>query len=141
MGNWRRANVIGTVDDGEVGALRKALTFDPKTYEGFGPLSNGGIAGLPMWATPTFNVVGNLGERGYDEESIAEHLETLAEAAPSLRCVVHLGGDYETDDCVKTITIADGKTQITEPQVDVLGAIPEAQMQGHLMAMLSGGLA
>lgn len=138
MGNWRRVSVIGTCDVGEVAALRNRVIANMKTFENFGPLSSyGGLAGLPMWALPTFSVVGNLAERGYGEEEVAEHLEELAKVAPSLRCVVHIGDHYESETCVASVALSEGAATILEPQAERVEDIPKAQMREHLSRALS----
>jgi hypothetical protein len=128
MGNWRRANIVGSVDEAEVDALREAIMYDRKTFEGFGPLCNGGVCGLPVWAQPTFNATGNLAERNYDGESVLEHLVELAKVAPSLQCFVHIGGDHESDTCTETVVFADQRGRVIDPQISELGMMSEVQM-------------
>jgi hypothetical protein len=122
-------------------ALRKAITSfdinDPQTFENFHCLCNGGMAGLPMWAMENISVVGNLAERGYGEESVAETLEDIAKTVPDLAVKVHLGGDYETSECVATIALENGKASVGPPEREKIPDTPEAQMTGHLVNQLN----
>ncbi len=105
MGNWRTVTITGTCDQEHVAALRKAL--DPgRDYSNFHPLVCGGIAGLPNWAATSFNVTGNLAERGYDAEDVAETFtEKLLPVAPSLTCKVHVGDNNEAANCIATVKV------------------------------------
>jgi hypothetical protein len=79
------------------------------------------------------NFTGNLGERGYGPESVAEELERIAAVCPSLKVKVHCGGDYETLDCVATVSLESGKAKVGDPEVQTIGPIPDGQMmQGFL---------
>jgi hypothetical protein len=136
MGNWIRVNIVGTCAEAEIDALQAAIT-PTRDYDNFGPLSSAcGLAGLPMWALKTFNVVGNLAERGYDAESVAEHLESIVERVPSLECMVHVGADYESEKCVATVVAGSGKVTVVDPVVKSIGEIPAAQSVGHLFQQL-----
>lgn len=135
MGNWRRAQIVGTCDAGEVAALRAHLDFGGN-LERFGPLCSGGICGLQMWPAERISALGNLAERGYSDEAIAEHLTELAALAPSLRVKVHVGGDYETDECVATITLDEHGARVGLPEIKELPKIGEGQMAMGLLAQL-----
>jgi hypothetical protein len=109
MGNWRTARIIGTCAVDQVD-----------------------------WTGAAFDRTGNLAERGYDEKRVAEHLEQLAKAAPSLRCKVHLGGDYESKDVVSLISLEGGKATIGPPGDVTSLEIPEDQMQSNLLSAMFG---
>lgn len=139
MGNWIRVNVVGTCDEDDVPALAEKLKFDVNddtTMDNFGPLVCGGICGLPPWAAVTFNVIGNLAERDYDAHGVAKHLEQLADAAPSLRCKVHVGSDYEADECIATVTLEGGKATVGRNEIETIAEINQSQAMGNLMAQL-----
>ena len=135
MGNWRTVNIVGTTNDEDAIRVSNYLSGGFKSPN-FGCLHNGGLCGLPNWGKTNIDVVGNLGERDYDENDIKEELEKIAKFAPSLNVSVHLGDNYEETNCVKTIVIENGIAEIIEPQVDEIRAIPEAQMQSALFAQL-----
>lgn len=137
MGNWRRANVVGTCGAEDVKRLEEKLSFDEETLDNFGPLVCGGIAGLPNWGRKSFDVVGNLAERDYSAEQVGRHLEKLRGVCPSLRARVHLGGDYEVDECVETVVLGDdGKAAVVSPEVEALREIEPQQMDGALLRIL-----
>lgn len=137
MGNWRRVQIIGTCDESDVRPLRVAL--DPgRDYSNFHPLVCGGICGLPNWAKPEIAVVGNLAERGYDADSVAETLTDLAKTAPSLRVKVHCGSDYEDAPCTATVTLGeDGVAIVGPPEVEAIPDLDEGQMHRNMLAQLS----
>lgn len=134
MGIWNRAMIVGTCGEKDVGALSRALVYDRRTMAGFHCLCNGGICGLPNWAAENINAVGNLAERGYDANSVAETLEDLAKAAPSLSVKVHVGKDGEADECEATVTLSDGKAAVGPPEIATLDKISDAQMRRNFSA-------
>jgi len=136
MGNWTRVRIEGYCIESEVPSLRRhleAIFMDPS----WGPLHNGGLAGLPNWGLAVIDVVGNLGERGFDSEDVADALRTIGVIAPSLFVRVHMGGDYESAECVATVELCDGKTTIGEPKIKEIPDITEEQMEAALFRQLS----
>ena len=123
MGNWRRVKIEGTCDREHVEALREALTLRDDLDNFHCLIHTCGIFGLPNWAALKIAAVGNLAERGYDEDSIAATLQELSTVAPSLKVCVHVGGDNEADDCVATVVLAEGAAEIIGPQIDTLPAV------------------
>lgn len=140
MGNWRRAHLVGTCDRGEAGKLRRVIRMDlsvPDFDQPFYPLSaTGGVCGLPMWPDEEIDAVGNLAERDYDAEDVADCLRKLLTVAPSLELEVHLGGEYEADECVATVVCRDGEVSVEEPRVDEVPEVPVGQMQENLLRSL-----
>jgi len=136
MGNWRTVTIKGTCDVRDVPALKEEL--DPgKDYDNFHCLSNtSGLCGLGMWSGKTIDASGNLAERDYSVESVAETLEGLAKVAPTLSVKVHCGGDYEDKTCVATVTLADGKATIGKPEVETVEGVSDETMQRKMMAAL-----
>lgn len=138
MGNWHRAQIIGTCPADQVEALRAAL--DPgRNYENFHALVCGGLAGLPNWANETFSVVGNLAERELDAESVQEALEDLFGVAPGIECKVHIGGDYESSECVATVTATNGDALVGDPEIETIPDVPDHQMRSSLLSQLARG--
>lgn len=137
MGNWRTANVVGTCDRSEIRELEQAIQWrrDDRNQE-LHCLMGGGVCGLPNFAKPSFDVVGNLFERGYDEDSVKRALELLTKVAPSLECKVHLGGDYESKEVVFTITLEGGVATVGPPEQAEISEISETQMQQNLIQQL-----
>lgn len=139
MGNWRRVQIVGTCGSQDVAALKAAITVD-RDYTNFYCLSHtSGICGLPMWASTEINAVGNLAERGYDAESIAEALEEIAQKVPSLAVKVHVGNDYEADDCIATVQLVNGETTVLDPEVQTIPELSKSQMNTNLMSQLMRG--
>ena len=128
MGNWRRVHIQGSCDYSEIQILKSAITYNRNTLEGFHCLVNGGICGLPNWASESINAVGNLAERDYDEFDIEEALLEISVKVPSLSVKVHLGNDNESNDCVNTIILNNGSVEIKDPEVSKIPEISESQM-------------
>ena len=136
MGNWRTVQIIGTCSSKDVPNLREHLTVD-NDYSNFHCLSStGGICGLPNWAREHFDVIGNLAERDYSPEDVAEQLEKMVQDVPSLTVKVHCGGDYEDKKCVATVTVADGKVTIGDPEIEEVPEISQEQMKANLYSAL-----
>ena len=136
MGNWRSISIVGTCDESEVEALEKAITYG-EDYSNFHCLVNtGGLGSLGNWARSSINAMGNLSERDYSVEDVAERLRLIAETAPSLAVKVHCGGDWESKDCVATVTLQDGTTAIGEPEIDTIPALSDDAIAGRLYQQL-----
>jgi hypothetical protein len=137
MGNWKTVRIVGTMSAEDAQKVRKYLScgFDSNDW---GCLHNGGMAGLPNWGKEKVNCIGNLGERGYDEDSILKELEKISEFAPSLSISIHMGDDYERTNCVKSIVLQNGKGQILDPLIEDIGSIPQDQVEANLLAQLRG---
>lgn len=144
MGDWRRAQVIGAIRDGDdIDKLKRAIDMRQMHIEPtvpFGPLTiSGGMCGLPLWPAREFDVVGNLGERGYDQEDVKGHLKQLGDVAESFTCKVHVGDHHESDDCVATVILDDEGCRIVEPEIERIPQLDEAQMQRNMLRQLMGG--
>jgi len=138
MGNWRRVNIVGTIEgDGEAQRLFDWLR-EPGEYmpKNFGPLSNGGVCGLPTWPSKRFDEVGNLAERDFDAADVLAHLREMSAVAPSLECKVHLGGDYESDECVDTVTFRQGSGWVGQPEIAKIRPLSMGTMQANLARQL-----
>ena len=135
MGNWRRVNIVGSCDPEDIPALAKAL--DPgREYENLHCLSNGGIVGLPMWAARKINATGNLAERNYTVQDVADQLEELAVIASSLAVKVHCGADFEKSECIATITLSEGKATIGDAEIQEIPETPKEQRGTNLLTQL-----
>lgn len=144
MGNWRTVHIDGSIDESQVKAARDACLydwdFDAQDNDDLPhALSYGktpSLCGLHEWPASRINVVGNLYERDYGVDSVAEALRHVAKAAPSLRVKVHCGGEYESTNCVATITVSDGEVTVGEPEVSEIPGINQDVMMGRLFAAL-----
>lgn len=144
MGNWRTVMIDGTCDPAEVVPLRAWLTFDWRNSaygEGSqGPLGigiDGSLFGLNNWIAPKMTVSGNLSERDFTVEDVAEHLREALAVAPSLRVKIHCGGDWESDDCVATITAADGTVTVGSPEREFIVGVTAQQGADRLLGFLA----
>lgn len=140
MGNWRRVQLLGTCAADEVKPLWDRVVYDIHdldSLDGFGPLSAGsGLCGLSKWPAEAISAVGNMAERDYDEDSVKSCLEELAVIAPSLALIVHMGGDYEVDECVATVTLLKGQALVGPPGVEKIPPLDEDAMKGRLFDQL-----
>jgi hypothetical protein len=136
MGNWRTVQIIGACGAADVPALKRAISVAPD-YSNFHPLLGGlGLAGLPVWAAEAINAVGNLAERGYDVDDVANTLRDLAMQVPSLAVKVHCGGDYESRACIATVTLAAGAVSVGPAEIAELPDIPPGQIEANFFAQL-----
>lgn len=138
MGNWTTVHISGMCDKKDLPALKKAIDKG-NDYENFHCLCNtGGLCGIGDWVNEDISVVGNLAERDYGQDDIKDKLQDLAKIAPSLTLKVHVGGDYESLDCVATVVCAEGEVNINSPEINKLPSIPQGQIHGNLMMALMG---
>ncbi len=141
MGNWTIVEMEGSCDSEEVSVLQREVAFDMNAdeWENFNCLSaTNGICGLGNWAGRTIDAVGNLAERDYGAEDVAEVLEDLVKVAPSLNLKVHVGGEYEDKKCVATVTCYRGVVTIGSPEIKSIGEISEEQMRENLIKQIRG---
>ena len=145
MGNWRTVNITGTIArQSEVDALRKHLDYEPGGGEGdyshFGPLSfnstRPSLCGVGDWPALQVDRCGNLAERDYSVEDVAETLRELVHIAPSMLLKVHCGADYESDECIATISVGEGLVVVGEPERETIDGPPESQMLTNLFTNL-----
>lgn len=139
MGNWTTVNITGTCEKEDVQALSDEINAHKQNddWDKFHCLCNtGGLAGLGDWSGETISAVGNLAERDYSADSVAEKLSEIVKSVPSLDVVVNVGGDYESLDCIASVVCKDGKVTIEEPRVERLHEISETQVHANLMKAL-----
>jgi hypothetical protein len=115
-------NITGTIAPVDMPA---AKTFVGTDEDRFHPLRNYSfsICGLGDWTAERIEACGNLSERDYTVEDVAATLRDMVAVVPSLRAKVHCGGDYESEDCVATITVADGVVSVGPPEVPKVGGL------------------
>lgn len=150
MGNWRTVHLQGSVERADWYGLRARLAVD---YESpyWGCLHSGGLFGIQNWAETNtkdvgsrveFSSYGNLGERDFSPEDVAEAVrELMAQVAPSLIVRIDCGGDYESITCVATvITSEDGEVMVMPPMVEQLPAHlepDEAEVKRRMVSILN----
>ena len=142
--NRLQAEAAAALDALSVEGLRrsivpaKGIDFCSNDTLGFTPLSmTGGMCGLADWPAEVINAVGNLAERGYDEDSVKETLEEISKHVPSLKLKVHMGGDNESKDCVATVVLENGKATIEKPELEKIPEVSETQFMGQMMKALT----
>lgn len=136
MGNWMKIKIEGSCEAKDVASLEKALDSG-KDFENLHCLSSTrGPLSLPMWAAKEINVVGNLAERDYTVEDVANQLKRLAEVAPSLKVKIHCGGEFESPDCIATITLKGGEASIGEPEIEVIDKQADTATYAETLASL-----
>lgn len=139
MGNWMTVQIVGTVAAADLPALRRWVRtegdwdrFHPLCY--FGP----SLCGLGDWTAETMDTVGNLAERDYSAQDVADALRQAVALAPSLNLKVHCGGDYESSDVVATVTAVDRVVTVGEPEKATLPEVDESVTRSRLAAALFG---
>lgn len=140
MGNWRRVHIVGSVEPKDVVSLLLVIDLsDPRRleYVDFHCLAHtAGLGSLPMWALPDINARGNLAERNYTVQDVADTLEMLAGHAPTLDVKAHVGDAYESEECVATVVLKDGQVEIRDPEVEQVLAPPDSQLLDHFMTQM-----
>lgn len=137
MGNWRTVSMRGSLREDEVAAVRVFVTVDDD-WMNFTPLSvTEGLAGLGNWPGAKIHADGNLAERDYSVEDVAETLRAIVGVAPSLALEVHCGSEYEDTHCVATITVADGQVTIGPPKVAEVSGASQLEIGMRLAHLLS----
>lgn len=140
MGNWMTVSLSGSVAPEDLAALSEWVNIGDD-WGKFHPLCNPGpsICGLGNWTRTEINTSGNCAERNYDAESVAEALRDAIKVAPSLALKVHCGGDYESKDCVATVTVLNGEVSVGPAEVEKVTGISEGEM-GFRLGRMVGGL-
>ncbi len=144
MGDWMTVNIIGTIDAADAPAA-VAFVETGQDWDRFHCLSFAvpSLCGLGRWMPEgggDINAVGNLSERNYDVSSVASTLRDLVAVAPSLRLKVHCGGEYESTDCVATVTVEDQVVTVGGPEVAKVGEGLQETASGRLFQILAGGM-
>jgi hypothetical protein len=91
-----------------------------------------GLCGLGAWPAETVSRCGNLHERDYSVRDVAKALEVLVHIAPSMLLKVHCGGEYESGECVATISVGEGLVVVGKPERETVDGPGEDQMLANL---------
>lgn len=145
MGNWRRVWMVGSVPAEQVVPLREAMTAPDwrnehdDVREVHALTISGGLCGIGDWPAEVVNAVGNLYERDYTPEDVRDACERyVLPAAPGASLTIHCGGDWESSECVGAVKVEDGTATLIPPVIAKLPEIPESQIAGRMMAVLTG---
>jgi len=142
MGNWRTCNIAGTMSAEHAATLREALDYGDYTasIDAMPPgvdclafsSAHPGLCGLGAWPAETMNRCGNLHERDYSVQDVAKALEALVRIAPSMLLKVHCGGEYESEQCVATISVGEGLVVVGKPERETVDVPSDEQVLGNL---------
>jgi len=125
--------MTGKIPEKHVASMEKYF----KNYDNFNCLTiTNGLCGLGNWVKPVVNAVGNLAERNYTVESVANVLKLIAEKWDGVELTIHVGGDYESDECIATVILKNGKVDILPPQIEKLPELDEDIIIDRLMSQL-----
>lgn len=146
MGNWITVNIEGKVNKDEAKEMLEWLTVDRQTYSSIAEEQLGvyylqisqGVCGLGDWIKEdgTLSGIGNVFERDCEPQDLLNEAQVLCKQFKSLELTVHVGGDYESTECVATIIGNKDKVELLEPQIKTLGEISTDQMQNNLLKAL-----
>jgi hypothetical protein len=146
VGNWRTVNMAGSMNERDAGVLREYLGYSIRTpdhagMDRFGPLSfnrdRPSLCGLNNWVGMTVNAVGNLAERNYSVERVADELRMLVGMAGTLLLKVHCGADWESVKCVATISVGEGLVVTGKPEVEHIEPVSDEQAIMNLFGAMS----
>ncbi len=150
MGNWRTVNIEGTMSASDAATLRSLLNYgydgmpdeaycrhweQPWACLGFNS-RRPGLGGLGCWPAETVSRCGNLAERNYGVEDVAGALRALLPYAPSMLLKVHCGGEWESQECVATVSVGEGLVAVGEPERETVDRPSEGQLMANLMKNL-----
>ncbi len=148
MGNWRTVNIIGTMSADHAAKLLDLLDHGP----GYDRIpwdapyaclmfsrARPGLCGLGAWPAASMDRCGNLAERDYSVTDVAAGLDALVHAAPSMLLKVHCGGEYESDECLATISVGEGLVVAGKPEREKVNGPPDSQVAEHLVTNLRRG--
>jgi hypothetical protein len=143
MGDWKTVTIEGSIAPEDAAAAR-AFVDTGKNWDRFHCLCFYGpsLAGLGQWvpaAGGRVHAVGNLSERGYNVDAVAETLRELVAVAPSLDLKVHCGGPYEDKTCTATVTVKGGEVTVGPPEVESVGDGLDLLAGFRLGQILGGG--
>lgn len=143
MGNWRRVFLSGYCDPDEVEPLLKACKYSmdltPDDEVDFHCLTmTDGLMGLGEWVDykGVIDRRGNLAERDFSVQDVAEQFEKLVKVAPSLNLWCHCGDERESLLCVASIRVNKGKVEVQKPKIEEIPDIPEEQGFGNFINAL-----
>ncbi len=147
MGDWMTVTVVGTIDPVDVGAACAFVEIGRNYDDWAGRFhclryTGPSLCGLGRWIPAgggEINAVGNLSERNYGPDAVAETLTQLMAVAPSLSLKVHCGGPYEDTTCTATVTAVGGVATVGPPEVEKVGEGLERLAEGRLFGILLGG--
>lgn len=143
MGNWRSVNIVGTIPEEHIEPMTEYFTlgdYKDGGWDRFNPLSiMRSIFGLPDWVQEEVKAIGNLSERDYSVESIAEVLKLIAKKWPGCKLKVHCGGDYEDKTCIATIALEDDKVETRYPEVKMIDELSKEDIMDNLISSLTDG--
>jgi hypothetical protein len=141
MGNWRHAQLRGTLASRDIAAAEDFVSVDYERWHplAYNPVSGPGLGSLGMWVAEEIHADGNLSERDYSDDSVVDTLRRLVEVAPSLVLKVHLGDDWESEICTSTITVFEGAVDLGEPEVRTVPGVSNSVAFRRLLAYLAGG--
>ena len=155
MGNWRIVEITGTCPPDQVNALRAAceLEYPDFAFEQLAEAirageelpvdphclswtQRGSLCGLERWVAEEISSSGNVG-KDVDEEEVAEALADLAQIAPGLRVVIHMGGDRESEECVSAVMLGDDGVVIGPPLIDIVRGVGDEEIGIRMERMLN----
>lgn len=144
MGNWRTVNLVGTMSAAHAALLLDLLDEGPDYERGWDQpyacltfsRARPGLCGLGEWPAEHVNRAGNLAERDFTVEDVARALRALVEVAGSMMLKVHCGGDYESDECVATISVGEGLVVTGKAEVATIAGPSDEQVMGNFMRNL-----
>jgi hypothetical protein len=143
MGNWRTVTITGTIGAEDAAAAQEFVELgdDPKTWDRFHCLCWPGptLCGLGRWIPAgggNIAAVGNLAERDYDVDDVAETLRRMLTVAPSLDVKVHCGGDWEADACTATVTARAGQVTVGPAEIPTVGEGMDEQGSDRLVEFI-----
>jgi hypothetical protein len=147
MGNWRTVHVTGSMTEDHARALSDLLDRgDDDDWPGWGEpyeclgfsSSRPGLHGLGAWPAAKVDRTGNIG-KDCSVQEVADALRALVCIAPTMLLKVHCGGDWESSECVATISVGEGCVVTGEPEVATIDGPPDEQMLRDLMTNLTRG--
>jgi len=141
MGNWRTVELKGKVTNrDEIEKMIDYLTVDQNSctsqayndeifYLQFGT----GLYGINQWINNdgSIDICGNVYERDCAIEDLHNELSILAAKFPSLELILHVGGDYESTECILSFIVKNSEVKKVKPLVNKLNGIDKERAMAN----------
>jgi hypothetical protein len=131
MGNWRRVHICGTIpvtyDLDEIYTYLNTSHDEIQYFVADGQ----GLCGINNWVSShEVDVIGNIGKCDDSgmEDIVSAEMTHLLKRFPGISLTIHLGANYEEDECTATFKVSDGQCICGPPGCATIGKIENVRV-------------
>jgi hypothetical protein len=152
MGNWRTVNMEGRVSREQAADMIKYLTIDHSDFtdEEWDALNDfpieyfqmhRSLCGINQWVGEdgAINKKGNLSAKSPSEDDVLRELQHLAQKYDTLEMLLHMGGNYESEECVSSFIAKGGRVEQVKPLVDTVECVSQEEANARILKFLLKG--